>query len=410
MAENKSHFELSASATDRWSVCHGSKDYIKKFPQEKATKYASEGTAAHDFAANRLAFALGRSDYDPKKLNVGDTTIADGVEFELTEEMNTHIDMYVDYVLGLVKKYSLKPKHIFIEFQVIIKNKKNIPLGGTADCILHVPYDRIIVIDFKYGKGRRVVISGNKQLQSYGLGALSAIKPDEYQELESIEIVVVQPRNGGISSLEMPIEQLEAYYHKLIAWAEKCIPGAPLVAGDHCSDTYCPARGSCPALQKHLDSSVGQKFALVKLKKDLRDIESLTLEEKLKILTVKDDIKDWLDAMFNSVLAEAERGTEIPGWKVVESRTNRKWIDENKAEEFLTALFEDAAYKKKILSPAQAEKLIKSDENIKELELLVEKPKGKNTLAPMVDIRVEQKPKVVKAFEGIKTRKENGKA
>jgi hypothetical protein len=410
--EKAKHADLGASSCERWWTCPGSVDFLKKFPKEKASSYAAEGTVAHEISSHMLTNLFTPSEPMKGYAQMGDVVECDGHKIEVTDEMLEAVDVYVNYVKSKVKEYDLKPKQIFIEFPIDIKNSMKKELYGTADCVLHVPFDRLIVIDYKHGKGRKVDVSNNKQLMYYALGVLNALKPFEKAEIETIEIVVVQPRcmGGGISSVEMPLSHLESFYSNLMTHVAAVKPDAPLVAGNHCEDYYCAARSSCPTLQKFLDDSVGQKFAMIKVKKDLRDIDTLSLEEKLKILSVKDLIKKWLDAIFVDVLNQANNGTTIPGWGLVAGKSNRAWIDEKKAREELLKHFkaEEVLSPGSLLGIPAIEKLVEKAklENF-DLSTLVIKPKGKNTLAPLSDGRALEQPKVVKAFEGLKVKNDD---
>lgn len=79
-------------------------------------------------------------------------------------------------------------------------------------------------------------------------------------------------------------------------------------------------------------------------------------------------------------------GDTFPGWKLVEGRANRAWIDDASAANELERMLGDGAFTRKLISPAQAEKAL-GKERKKAVEALVFKPQGKASLAPASDPR-----------------------
>ncbi len=87
-------------------------------------------------------------------------------------------------------------------------------------------------------------------------------------------------------------------------------------------------------------------------------------------------------------MAVLDAGGEIPGWKLVEGRSNRRWIDEGKAIEAMKAagIEEDKTYTKKVITITAAEKIAGKDGK-KLLSKAIIKPEGKPVLAPESDKR-----------------------
>jgi hypothetical protein len=117
----------------------------------------------------------------------------------------------------------------------------------------------LYIVDFKFGSGKAVKVDRNTQLLLYALGALGKLqaeRPDLYETLESVCLVIVQPRAGGL-----PVRQWSISVGDLLFWGystlkptvEKIsrVNGAelPLVAGRHCY--FCAANTDCPAYLKH---------------------------------------------------------------------------------------------------------------------------------------------------------------
>jgi hypothetical protein len=81
-----------------------------------------------------------------------------------------------------------------------------------------------------------------------------------------------------------------------------------------------------------------------------------------------------------------EEGKAVPGWKLVNKRATRQWIDEDKAVAFLSGVGVEAWGEPKPLSPAQAEKALKKAKIELPDDLVVAVSTG-STLAPENDPR-----------------------
>jgi len=112
----------------------------------------------------------------------------------------------------------------------------------------------------------------------------------------------------------------------------------------------------------------------------------LSQEQLRKVLEHKGLIEGWLSSVETVVRERLEAGQDFPGFKIVEGRSLRRWGDESEAERVLSDLLGDNLYKKTMVSPAQAEKVLKKEQR-SVLEGLVVKPAGKPTLAPEIDKR-----------------------
>ena len=115
--------------------------------------------------------------------------------------------------------------------------------------------------------------------------------------------------------------------------------------------------------------------------------DSLTTEQIGRILAAREVLDGWLDAVAGYALGQAKEGVAIPGMKLVQKRANRVWKEGAEAE--LVKVFGGReAYTRKIISPAQAEKLAKSTGTGKALvEAWQDKPVGDLTLVPESDKR-----------------------
>lgn len=385
----KKHSVLSASGAHRWLACPGSVRMSEGMPKTSSV-YADEGTVAHRVAEDCLRSGMNAAKY------LGGMIPLNGIEYEITQDMVDAVQLYLDTVRNdwqPSNNHELKVEHKF-KLDWLYPG-----MFGTNDAMVCEPFGVLRVYDFKYGAGVPVEVEGNPQMMYYALGAA---KGDAY---ESVELVVVQPRaphsEGPIRRASMPIEDLTRWGNEVLLPGAKATDeeNAPLNAGEHCR--FCPALAVCPA-QKALAVSVAQEVFADKSAAPPSP-EQLTLPELKKILDVSDLIESWLSSCRAHVQSLLETGrvkSVDVGYKIVAGRASRAWKNAEEAEQWLLMLVSDPgeAYTRKLLSPAQAEKLLKGDAK-KALKEMVEEKRG-NTLAPLSDKR-EEIQAAITAFEEV---------
>jgi hypothetical protein len=130
----------------------------------------------------------------------------------------------------------------------------------------------------------------------------------------------------------------------------------------------------------------------------------ISQEDVAEVLAVADEVAKWLDEVKEQALTDMLNGERIPGFKVVEGRSNRKF---NAPEEKIVGMAEAAGfdeallYERKLLSLTAIEKLMGKKRFAEELGSIVEKPEGKPTIAPESDKRPAlSKKKAVEDFDG----------
>lgn len=351
----KVHTELGASTAARWMACPGSIQLIRTVPTPPSTEYAEEGTAAH--ALGELALRKG---VDP------DMWV--GLELEgvaVDDDMADYVRVYVDYCREYMTRFVFGDK----DPQWWIEQRVNLgalnppgPMFGTADFVSYYPSEKTLtVVDLKYGVGVVVEAKGNKQLRYYALGALLALPPGT--EVKWVRMAIVQPRaehpDGVIRTETISLDELLGFASDLLEAARKTQePNAPLVAGRHCK--FCPAAGICPAQYAAAQETAMVEFqempvALPPAPETLDDATFVEFLGKLHIL------EDWTAAMWGHLKARLERGEEVPGWKLVNTRPTRQWTDAAGVRQWLEAqgYVDEEIEARKLKSPAQIEKLLK---------------------------------------------------
>ena len=359
----KGHAVLSASSSHRWLNCNPSARLEQEF-EDRETEAAAEGTAAHALAEHKLRKALKMRSSRPQS------------QFD-SDEMEEHTDSYVEFVLEQLER----AKQYCTDPMILIEQKLDfscyVPDGfGTGDCLI-VADKTLHIIDFKYGLGVLVDAYENPQMMLYALGALRIF--DSLYDIEKVSMSIFQPRRENVSTWSIPVTELKQ-------WADETLkPKAELayagkgeyVPGAWCQ--FCKAAVKCRARADARMELAKYEFALPPL---------LTDAEIEDILGKLDDLTKWA----NEIIAYAQdaainHGKHWTGFKVVESKTNRKYTDEAAVIEAANAAGYHDIYKKSLISITEMEKLMGKKTVSEILGEYVKKPQGKPTLVPASDKR-----------------------
>ena len=117
----------------------------------------------------------------------------------------------------------------------------------------------------------------------------------------------------------------------------------------------------------------------------MKDAEVLSNEEIAGLLPHLATIKSWCDSVARHAEKLALSGVPIEGYKLVTSRTNRKWADEQEAIRVTGMLTNEPVYSRKPISPSKAITML--GKNCDGVNALIVKPEGKPTLVPVSDKR-----------------------
>ena len=183
-----SHTVASPSALHRLMRCPGSAVLCKSVP-EQSSKYAEEGTLFHSVMEYILKSKLGEQVTNKWVRMYIDTYSTIALEKEAIDEM-------VDCVQGATQWFNLN----FVNATQIIAETR-LPMYysdrdyGTADVIVLFD-DRLVIVDWKYGKGVDVSPNNNPQLISYAVSALKYLSSQhiDIRNFKEIETIIYQPR------------------------------------------------------------------------------------------------------------------------------------------------------------------------------------------------------------------------
>lgn len=383
------HSILGASSSHRWLACPGSIRMSEGIPKTTSI-YAQEGTAAHTLA--EMCLRNGKT----AAHRIGTIIINnDGSTHTVTEAMAEAVDQYVELVKA---EYAAAGKGAVLLYEQKFKLDWLYPgLFGTNDAMVGEPFGTLKVYDYKHGAGVAVDAEDNTQAMYYGLGAIK--DKATAAGYEDVELVIVQPRAhhalGPVRRHKLSVDELLKWGQEVLLPGAKATedPNAPLAAGEHCR--FCPALAICPEQKKNAVAVAQTVFAPVPTAPP--PPEALTYTELKKILDASDMVEAWLSACRSHVRNLLETGmakAEDLGYKLIKGRATRKWTDEKAAEEWLTAMLEDDAYvPRKLVSPAQAEKVLKGAEAKKAIKGMVEEHRG-TQLAPLSDSREAVQPAI----------------
>lgn len=391
MTELPTHSPLGASSAERWMECPGSMTLIRNLGLEgEESSYAAEGTCAHEFAAAALTDGKDAYEYLGQKGYGG---------FEVTVEMATAIQMYLDFCRSLVPKqaYSEGQEYAFMVERRVHRPEFHPAFYGTTDFAL-VQGSALHVVDFKYGAGLAVDATENPQLQYYALGILlelQAENPEWYDKIDAITVTIVQPRAFHEVG---PIRGFTISRDTLIGWAYGTLQPAMeqasedtehLSAGEHCR--FCPAILDCPLVKAMFDELATDK-----------EVADMTNDEIGEALEKAPVVKMYVNRLSDEAFRRMNiLGETVPGQKLVAKRSDRVWKED--AEDALVKVFGDEVYERKLKSPASVEKELPGGADL--VKEYAYKPETGLTIAPVADRRSAQKAKKpAETYKDLKTK------
>ena len=255
--------------------------------------------------------------------------------------------------------------------------------GGTADLIGQHGTDpsRALIGDYKTGTHP----ASMQQLKRYSLALLAD------KQVQSVELVLIQPSVESEETFWMrrevvTREALEELANSMRNHAFEATGADPkFVAGEHCK--WCPARGACRAHGEYIFPMISA--ALVD---EEPDPKLLTDYQTTQLILHKQQINEFIKAAEQHMRGRLIDGAINPKLKLVRGISRRRWSDENAAQKRLIeiGIDVDSVAPRKLVSPAQAEKLGDADSRALAKSVvaqLSESPVGSIDLAPIEDRR-----------------------
>jgi hypothetical protein len=343
---------VGGSTAKRVISCPGSVKLVQKMPPQPSSVHADRGTMLHD-VISRILLDQG--------VVIGQFKHKDQL---LTQEL---YDEKITPALDALDEIDPNGDLVY-EVETSVGFGDLLPgVFGSTDLVGRIG-QRAVVLDWKFGDGVVVDAVENAQLMFY---AAAAMRTDElkwaFDGVDEIECVIVQPpvvRRWVTNKLR--ILQFESELVTAVMQAQR--DDAPLAQGDHCR--WCAAKPICPQMTGAVDRAIKQQVINM-------DVDTLA-----KYLHTADLLEEWIKDLRALAFGLLEKGADVPGYKIVQKQARRQWVDEAHAAKVLGEDFIESV----LLSPAQAEKLLKKRKLTLPDDLVVSVSSG-TTLAPVDDPR-----------------------
>jgi len=299
-------------------------------PSGIASSYALDGEEAHEL----LEYALTNqywSAYEAK--------IMSGIEWEHrhdTEEVRLEsVQSALDHVQELIDAYA-PDLTVWLETRFIFPTNENDDCGGTSDVTIYVPdLDMMVVADYKHGSGVAVDVTENSQLMFYAVGSRQELRRTGLCNSGKTiyRLMILQPRgfhkDGAMREWTCDDDRLDKFIGEVNFAIRKTKEQVPqIVPGRYCR--WCPAVSACPEAEQHRMRAILPTYKdMDSLKQTgLPVVADLSVERIAEILTMRDMVEEWLEAVHKQAVAMARRGVAIPNKKLVMAQARSKWNGE----------------------------------------------------------------------------------
>ena len=382
MPTPRQHALLSASSAHRWLACTAAPHFEESFP-DGTSSYAEEGTLAHaicELYARKKFTVLSTRKFNSelKKLQARPL---------YSDEMLRTAEAYVDYLTERAMQYATPP-HVAMEVKVDLT--AYVPDGfGTCDCIM-IGGDTLHITDYKHGKGVPVSAENNPQMRLYALGALRLYGPIYGDQIKRVSMGICQPRLSQEASEDaLSVDELLAWGESIKPLAKEAYDGpGTFCPGEHCR--FCKGKAQCAARAAFFTGF--ENFKNLTPANGSREIGKnpcLSDAEVGDLLIQAEGLVQWYKDLQDYATGAMLDGGEIPGWKLVEGRSNRTFTDVDTAvQKLVDAGYDEALiYDRKPKTLSELEKMLGKKTFAELLSECVTKPKGKPTLALASDRR-----------------------
>lgn len=350
---DRGHSFFSPSGAHQWLACPGGWQ-AHLLVEQAPSPYAEEGTRAHE-----LAEWLLRNDRN--------------VVIDAPEDM---LDAAMEYV-NFATAGADGADTVLIEHRVDFSHLTPIPgQGGTLDHAALIPYGPAILTDFKYGAGVKVYAERNPQLMIYALAILNEY--DAFYDFPHFHLRIAQPRLDHFDSWTVGRDELIEFGEYVRERAALVLqPDAPRVPGEK-QCRWCRVAATCPARLAQLQETAVAVFEDDAEPVALAPPEDLPVERLVHVMRNRATVEQWFGQIEAHLTRKALAGEPVPGMKMVEGRTHRRWADEK--------TLPISWFKPKAMTPTEVEAWLREDgthTKAEAQEIVAEhtvKPPGRPTL------------------------------
>lgn len=366
------HSKFSPSSIYRVIACPASYQLNQQIPPSPPNEYAVHGTLLH-------AIVEDVKEGDLKRY------------YNLSSEDQGYIQDCMDHVV-LLKKTLDDPIREKWEHRVYLDDWGIKDAWGTAD---HTLFNLTVchVTDWKFGQGVQVFAHENEQLLVYLAGSIGYPIPTK---TEKLFIHIVQPPLNHFDVYECTPKYLtEFIFDRLKPAIASALDEYPVFIVGEKQCRFCPAGNAmmCPARIKQTEENAKELFKYVRV------LETVPDEKWAYLLGISKQVEDTLRVLRQKSIDRGLRGDNVPGYKVVAGRSNRKWKNEKMAALWLSKNTSIEYFAPtKVISPAQAEKKDRALKKDEIFHALAHKGTGKPTLVLESDKR---QPIVDDAFKDL---------
>jgi len=324
---------VGGSTAKRVIACPGSVALCAAMPPKPSSKYADEGTLLHNVMD--IILSTGQTPESCIGMKYGDIKLTDEL---INEKVYPALRALDEIDPNKEMEYATETRVGFGDFLPDV--------FGSTDLLGRIGR-RAFILDWKFGSGVAVDAEENDQLMFY---AAAAMRTPEVQwvfdDCDEIECIIVQPPSvkRWVTTTKR-IKEFETDLKAAVKIAAK--PNAPLFAGEHCR--WCAAKPTCPMMTGAVERMLHAQ------------IDILNVAQIADYLKKADTLEQWITDLRGLAHQVLDAGKPIPGYKLVAKRAIRQWVDEDQALVAMMneGLSEDELLVSKVISPAQAEKVLK---------------------------------------------------
>ena len=353
------HLRYGGSSAKRTIGCPGWLKKSKNIPRRPAGQAAIDGSMHHEI------MEMCQRDLTMPEDNLGYIYKESGTQRVFTED---DLDLsYIAYNATNALLDDLDIDEMMIEpFVQMVAGQA----GGSID-LLGLSGDRktLLILDYKFGTVK-VHPKENEQGGVYGVSVMrDTSTADMMNAVEKVVFAIVQPRvKGVVATWETDVEWLLDFEQKFLA----AMASDAINPGSHCK--WCPAEPYCE--EKRLNIAATNLLG------------ARELEELQAAADMVQETEAWVKSMHEEMYLQLNRGVPLKGWKIVEKRAQRKWIDEDAVTDALKGkLAATKMHKNTLLTPAQLEKVVKKNKVVIDLEEFIVSKSSGTTLADEDDSR-----------------------
>ena len=351
---------VGGSTAKRVINCPGSVALVAQMPPKPSSVYADTGTLLHNVIADVLDGKATAQDF------------LGAVHADVTLDQDL-IDNKLLPALAALNEID-PDRQMEFETEVVVGFGDLLPgVFGSSDIVGRIG-DTAYIVDWKFGDGVAVDVEENPQLMFYAAAAMRTLAAQwAFEGATKVELVIVQP--PYVKRWETTPRRIQLFEKELMQAVKAAQrPDAPLAQGDWCR--WCAAKAICPIMTGAADRAMVSA---------LKSVDVADVSDHLKMA---DQLEGWIKEVRALAMQTLEAGLPVPGYKLVPKRAMRQWMDEGKALDAMCDLGLDVKEltETKLLSPAQAEKVLKKHKLALPADHVVAVSSG-NTLAPEDDPR-----------------------